>query len=137
MSRRQPDTAAESARLDVWLWSVRLFKTRALAQEAIRRGHVQVNGGNAKPSRALRVGDLVWLSRQGVRDEVEVRELLSKRVSAERAAEALRRTEAGEQMQASDLEQRRIERLQNQTVAPPQRPNRQNRRAIRQFKEQG
>ena len=139
MSRRKLEAAADAAtaRRDVWLWAVRLFKTRAMAQDAIRRGHVQVNGQDAKPSRGLRVGDTVFVERQSVRDEVEVCELLSKRVSATRAAEALQRTASGEQMHAADVERRRVERLQNRPVAPPQRPNRQNRRAIRQFKERG
>ena len=64
MSRRKLEAAADAAtaRLDVWLWAVRLFKTRAMAQDAIRRGHVQVNGQDAKPSRGLRVGDTVFVA---------------------------------------------------------------------------
>ncbi|WP_348674754.1 S4 domain-containing protein [uncultured Abyssibacter sp.] len=127
--------AAESVRLDRWLWAVRVFKTRALAQDAIRRGQVLVNGQAAKPSRNIRIGDTVHFSRLGVRDEVEVLQALSDRVGAPVAARALRRTDEGERIHGEDIERRRVERLQNRPVAPSHRPNKQDRRAIRRFKE--
>lgn len=46
-------------RLDQWLWAVRLYKTRTLAAEAIKAGHVKVNGDAAKPARELKAGDTV------------------------------------------------------------------------------
>jgi ribosome-associated heat shock protein Hsp15 len=46
-------------RLDQWLWAVRIYKTRSLAAEAIRGGHVTVGGESAKPAREVRGGDLI------------------------------------------------------------------------------
>lgn len=46
-------------RLDLWLWSTRVFKTRSNAVEAIRSGTVTVNGAPAKPAREVRPGDLI------------------------------------------------------------------------------
>lgn len=46
-------------RLDQWLWAVRVYKTRSLAAEAIRGGHVEVGGEAAKPAREVRAGDMV------------------------------------------------------------------------------
>ena len=52
-------------RLDKWLWSVRLFKTRSLATDACRAGSVAVNDQTAKPARDVRAGETVTV-RQGL-----------------------------------------------------------------------
>ena len=52
-------------RLDQWLWAVRLYKTRALAADAIRAGHARLNGDTTKPAKEPRPGDLIT-ARQGV-----------------------------------------------------------------------
>jgi len=54
----------EVVRLDKWLWAARLFKTRALAAEAIASGKVQVNGTRAKRAKGLQIGDRIRV-RQG------------------------------------------------------------------------
>jgi ribosome-associated heat shock protein Hsp15 len=77
----------ESARVDQWLWSVRLTKTRSDAAAACRGGHVSVNGKTAKPSTAVKVGDRIE-ARLGRRDRVvEVVRLITKRVGAPVATE--------------------------------------------------
>lgn len=74
--------APEVVRLDVWLWSARLAKTRSAATTACRGGHVRVNGQPVKASQKLRVGDVVTLTRPGVENIYEVVHLLEKRVGA-------------------------------------------------------
>ena len=49
----------DDPRLDKWLWSVRVFKTRAEAAAVCRNGRVQVNGLDAKPGRDVHVGETV------------------------------------------------------------------------------
>ena len=79
--------APATTRLDVWLWSVRLFKTRSLATQACRAGHVRLNGAPVKAAQAVRVGDRVSVKRPGWQQEFEVRRLILKRVGAPVAAE--------------------------------------------------
>lgn len=75
-------------RIDAWVWSVRLCKTRSQAAQACRAGHVKINGEAVKPAQAVEVGDVVrvWVNhRERI---VKVKELLSKRVGADLARTA-------------------------------------------------
>lgn len=81
------DGGPASVRLDVWLWSVRMFKTRAAATTACRAGHVRLNQAPVKASQAVRVGDTVVVRRPGWQQVLEVRKLLLKRVGAPVARE--------------------------------------------------
>ena len=79
----------DAVRVDRWLWSVRVFKTRTLATDACRAGHVAVNRAVTKASTSVRVGDEVTV-RHGGRDRVfEVVRLIENRVGAPIAAECL------------------------------------------------
>jgi ribosome-associated heat shock protein Hsp15 len=79
----------ESIRVDRWLWAVRVFKTRALATEACRAGHVAVNRSVTKPATAVRVGDVVTVRLDGSDRVLEVVELLARRVGAPIAAQCV------------------------------------------------
>lgn len=80
---------SERVRLDVWLWAVRLVKTRAAATEACRGGHVKLNGNAAKAAQPVRIGDEVRVRIHGFDRIVIVKQLLAKRVSAPLAADAI------------------------------------------------
>ncbi|GHI83760.1 RNA-binding S4 domain-containing protein [Streptomyces xanthophaeus] len=82
-------TDGGTVRVDAWLWSVRLTKTRSTAATACRAGHVKVNGERAKPAQAVRAGDEVRLFHAGRERIVVVRRPVSKRVGAPVAAECL------------------------------------------------
>ena len=76
-----------SVRVDSWIWSVRLTKTRSLAASACRAGHVRVNGERVKPAHAVRPGDEVRLRHAGRDRIVVVSRIVRKRVGADVAAE--------------------------------------------------
>lgn len=81
--------APTSVRVDSWIWSVRLTKTRSLAAAACRAGHVRVNGERVKPAQAVRDGDEIRLRHAGRERIVIVTRLVRKRVGAAVAAECL------------------------------------------------
>ena len=74
-----------SVRVDIWLWAVRLFKTRSLAGAACRGSKVRVNGELVKPSKMLRAGDMLDIQKNKSQITVEVLNVLKKRVSAKEA----------------------------------------------------
>jgi ribosome-associated heat shock protein Hsp15 len=77
----------ESVRADLWIWSVRLVKTRSLATAACRGGHVRVNDDRVKPATSVRPGDEVRVRHEGRERVVIVRRIVRKRVGAAAAAE--------------------------------------------------
>jgi len=81
--------ASSSARVDSWIWAVRLAKTRSAATAACRAGHVKVNGERAKAAQPVRIGDEVRLRTTDQERTVRVARLVSKRVGAIVAVECL------------------------------------------------
>ena len=73
-------------RIDKWLWTARLFKTRGLAAEAVKGGRVHINGVAAKPSREVSPDDELEITIGPVRRTVIVRGAAERRVSAAEAA---------------------------------------------------
>ncbi|NLB93237.1 MAG: RNA-binding S4 domain-containing protein [Bacteroidales bacterium] len=73
---------AESVRIDKWMWAVRLFKTRSQATEACRKGRVEIGNLPVKPSREIRVGEIIKIRRQPINRSYKVLALSEKRMSA-------------------------------------------------------
>ncbi|MDZ7840075.1 MAG: RNA-binding S4 domain-containing protein [Gammaproteobacteria bacterium] len=71
-----------STRLDKWLWAARFYKTRQLAADSIKGGHVTVNGVRAKPARTVKLGDRIGVRKPPFDFDIEVLELRERRVSA-------------------------------------------------------
>ena len=90
LPRRVPPPSDDSAaRLDKWLWAVRLFRTRSLATAACRAGEVTIEERPVKPSRDVRLGETL-IVRQGVmRRTVVVLGVPPSRVGAVRVLEFL------------------------------------------------
>ena len=72
----------DKLRIDKWLWSVRIFKTRTLASNECRNGSVTLNGKKAKPSSQVLVNDELFVTKNGFNLRFKVLKLISKRVSA-------------------------------------------------------
>ena len=76
-----------SCRLDKFVWSVRLAKTRSQAAEAVSKNKVKLNGASAKPSKEVKLGDEVQIIRHTATFSYRVIQLLQKRVGAKLVAD--------------------------------------------------
>ena len=78
-------TVKEKLRLDKYLWSIRLFKTRSLAATACDTGKVKFNGTAAKASRPVSIGDEYEVKTEAKRWRIKVTGLLHSRAKYEEA----------------------------------------------------
>ena len=119
----------DSLRVDKWLWFARFFKSRSQATDAVAGGLVHVNDDRVKPSRELRPGDRVKITRDEIRFDVIVASIPQRRGPASEAA--LHYIETPESIQAR--EQRR-EQSRMAPPAPDGRPDKHARRALRDLR---
>ena len=89
----------EKVRLDKWLWSVRIFKSRTLATDACKNGKVKINENNAKPSYMLSRGETVQVKKNGFNYTYKVVDLIDKRVGAKIAEPCYENLTPEEEMQ--------------------------------------
>lgn len=73
---------AEEARIDKWLWAMRVFKTRSIATEACKKGRVMVGGNPVKPSKMIKVGDEIDVRKPPVTFRFKVLKLVNNRLGA-------------------------------------------------------
>lgn len=116
-------------RIDRWLWAARLAKTRPLAADAVKGGLVHVNGHPAKPSREVRPGDRLDVTRGQARISVVVRATAERRGPAKEAVLLYEETEESRVARERAAELRRL--------APPApdlggRPTKRDRRRFEQ-----
>lgn len=72
--------AKTKVRLDKWLWSVRMFKSRTLATKACERGKVKINKRSTKPSSDVVVGDMVTFEKNKINYTLKVLKIIDQRV---------------------------------------------------------
>ncbi len=119
----------ETARLDVWLWAARFFRTRALAKSAIEGGKITLNGAAGKPSKPVRAGDRLAITRGEERFEIDIVGVSEKRGPATIAQQLYLETEASRTAREALAEQRRI--IGADHAKPPGKPDKRARRLIR------
>jgi ribosome-associated heat shock protein Hsp15 len=103
----------KGVRIDKWLFAVRIFKTRSIATEECAKGRIKVNGMEVKPSRDVKIGDIVEVRKNPVTYRYKVLQLAEKRMGAklvpehledQTPKEALELLETQKQMQWSNRE---------------------------------
>ena len=88
----------EKVRIDKWLWSVRIFKSRTQASDAIKSGKVRIGETNAKPADSVAVVQVVFVKKDGFSLELLVKKLIDKRVAAPIAVECYDNLTPAEEM---------------------------------------
>lgn len=69
-------------RIDKWLWAVRIFKTRTIATDACKKGRVMMDNTPVKPSRPVKIGDIIKVRKPPVTYSFEVLALTQNRLGA-------------------------------------------------------
>lgn len=102
------ETRSPPVRIDKWLWAARLLKTRALAAQAVSGGQVHLNGVAVRPSRQVRPGDRLELTRGQLRMCVIVTGTAERRGSAADAARLYEETAESREARELHIAQRRL-----------------------------
>lgn len=90
-------------RIDKWLWAVRLFKTRTLAADACKKGKVIIQNVQVKPSRNVKVGDVVSIKRNPFLFSFKVLALSENRMNAKLVADFMLNVTTKDQLELIEL----------------------------------
>ena len=123
----------EEARVDKWLWAVRIFKTRSIATDACKKGRVAGGGTVVKPSRMIHVGDIVSVRKPPIEYSFRVIQLLGSRVGAKRVEEFMQNVTPREQYELLELQ--RVSGFVDRAKGLG-RPTKKDRRDLDQFAEE-
>ncbi|MBR4534824.1 MAG: RNA-binding S4 domain-containing protein [Bacteroidaceae bacterium] len=118
------------ARLDKWLWAARIFKTRTMAAAACKKGQVSVGGAQMKPSRTVKVGDIVDVRKPPITYSFRIKQAIEKRVGARLIPDVLENVTSPEQYEL--LEMNRISGFVDRARGTG-RPTKKERRALDNF----
>jgi len=118
------------ARIDKWLWAARIFKTRTIAADACKNGRVTLKGERVKPSRNIKVGDVVEVRKPPVTYTFRVKQAIENRVGAKMVPEILENITSPDQYEL--LEMNRISGFINRAKGTG-RPTKKDRRMIDDF----
>jgi ribosome-associated heat shock protein Hsp15 len=121
-----------SARIDRWLFGVRLFKSRSLAAEAVSGGKVHINDARVRPSHCVRSGDLVTFTRGGVDFECVVVAIPVRRGPAKEAAACYTETDTSKARREQHAQRMRL--ASAMAPRPDERPDKHQRRELRRLR---
>ena len=118
------------ARVDKWLWAARIFKTRSIAADAIKNGRVTIQGMNVKPSRMVKVGEVVSVRKPPVTYSFKILKTIEQRVGAKLIPEIYENVTPPDQYEL--LEMNRISGFIDRQRGTG-RPTKKDRRALDEF----
>lgn len=119
----------DSTRIDKWLWAARFFKTRSLATDEVNKGHVQMAHHDIKPSKDIRVGDVLTIWQAKVPRTVVVKGVSDQRGPASVAQQLYEETPESIAKRANMAEHKRLAAEPAHTIEHG-RPTKRDRRAL-------
>jgi ribosome-associated heat shock protein Hsp15 len=132
MSESSTETGPGAARIDRWLFAVRLFKSRSLASDAVAGGKVHINHERVKASHGVRVGDTVTFTRGTVVFECVVSGIPLRRGPAAQAARCYDETAASQKRREEFSARMKV--AAGLTPRPVERPNKHDRKELRRLR---
>ncbi len=93
----------ESARLDKWLWASRIFKTRSIAADACKNGRVTKDGITIKPSRTVKVGEVISVKKPPITYSFKILNAIENRVGAKLISEVYENVKQYELLEMSRI----------------------------------
>jgi ribosome-associated heat shock protein Hsp15 len=95
---------ADEIRIDKWLWAVRIYKTRSVATEECRKGHVSIGNLPVKPSRVVHIGEIVKVRKSPVVRSFKVLGLAEKRMSAKLTEDFIEDVTPPEELELQEMQ---------------------------------
>lgn len=120
-------------RIDKFLWCVRYYKTRTIATEACKKGHIKINGQVAKPSREVFATDKIELRKNQINYQLTVLDIPPSRLGAKLVAIYITDTTPKEAFEAQELLKYSKDYYRKKGVG---RPTKKDRRDIDEFKDE-
>ncbi|MDX9769392.1 MAG: RNA-binding S4 domain-containing protein [Tenuifilaceae bacterium] len=87
-----------AARIDKWLWTVRIFKTRSIATDECKKGRVRVNDAEIKPSKEVKAGDTITVRKPPVVYSYVVKDIPKSRIGAKLVPDYLENTTPADEL---------------------------------------
>ena len=91
------------ARLDKWLWAVRIFNTRSIAADACKKGRISFNGVQVKASHAVKVNDVVQVRKPPITYSFKVLQAIEKRVGAKLVPQMMENVTTPDQLELLEM----------------------------------
>lgn len=95
---------ADSVRVDKWLWAVRIYKTRSLAAEACKKGHISLGESTLKPSKTVQVNDIIRVRKLPITKSLKVLALAEKRMGAKLISDFVEDVTPAEEMELLEMQ---------------------------------
>lgn len=125
-------SAEDVQRIDKWLWAARFYKTRKLSAQAISGGKVHLNGERVKPSRSIKAGDQLTITRDQYEYVITILAINDQRRPA-KEAQCLYQ-ESPQSIEKRQALSKSIKMLNAQLPYTVKKPDKKQRRQIVRFK---